>query len=61
MQHANEPFPALHSLEYPVPKAVWDLLDSLCRKDPAERPRSGAHGGDEIDRIIELLGRLKKR
>lgn len=60
MKHVNEPFPSLASLEVRIPQAVWDLMDRLCRKDREQRPRSGAVVAKEIDRIIELLSRVRR-
>jgi len=57
--HCTADFPAYPTLKVKMPKAVWDLMDWLCRKQPQERPVKGTDVAAEIDRILELVSRLK--
>ena len=60
MMHTSQEFPRPETLKVKIPAAVWDLINRLCSKVPANRPRSGAEVSREIDRIAELLGRLNE-
>jgi serine/threonine protein kinase len=54
--HCTAPFPASSSLEVPVPRGVWELMDRLCQKQPGKRPRLAAEVVRELDRIQSLVG-----
>ncbi len=54
--HCTAPFPRPEALPVPVPRAVWELMDRLCRKQGSERPRSAADVVRELDRILQHVG-----
>ena len=57
IKHCTESLPGADAIEVPVPRAVWDLVERLCRKQPAERPRAATQVVKEIDRLLEHLAR----
>jgi serine/threonine-protein kinase len=59
IKHCTEDFPAYSTLRVRIPRAVWDIIDRLCRKQPTERPVKGTDVAREIDRILELVSRGK--
>jgi serine/threonine-protein kinase len=53
IQHRERPFPPFEELPVPVPEGVWQLMEQLCRKDPAQRPQDAGEVAEELDRLIE--------
>jgi serine/threonine-protein kinase len=52
LMHQEQPFPALSELEVPIPRPVWELMEWMCRKDPADRPQSADEVAERIDLIL---------
>lgn len=58
VMHRERPFPRLGELKVEVPLPVWKLLETMCRKAPAQRPQSARDVVEAIDRILENLSTL---
>ena len=52
LMHQENHFPRLEELEAPVPRAVWNLMDSLCGKLPEHRPADAQLVVDKLDRLL---------
>ncbi len=58
INHKTAPFPAFTDLELKVPRAVWELMDRLCRKPPDDRIQAAATVVDELNRILNVLAKV---
>ena len=60
IMHQTQQLPPLDKLRFPLPKAVWEVLEGLCRKDPDDRPQMASAVVKELDRILKVLAKVQK-
>jgi serine/threonine-protein kinase len=49
--HREHRFPAPDRLRRPIPRAVWEVMERLCRKNPDDRFQSAAELVEALDKI----------
>ncbi len=58
INHKNAPFPLFADLKVGIPRAVWEIMDRLCRKQPENRIQAATTVVEELDRILKVLAKV---